>query len=68
MLGDAQTMPEPGICRDQILAKVTAVRRKGKLLRNNSLLWQFFEKIWIRVVPLRPTLTRVYMRMKSMWK
>ena len=68
MLGDAQTMPEPGICRDQILAKVTAVRRKGKLTRNNSLLWQFFEKIWIRVVPLRPTLTRVYMRMKSMWK
>ena len=59
MVGDAQTCLEPGIRREQILARVTAVRRKGKLLQRGSFLWDFFEKIWIRLVPLRPLLWRM---------
>lgn len=59
MVGDAQTVLEPGICRDQILARVTAVRRKGKLLERGSFWWSFFEKIWIRMVPARPILWRI---------
>ena len=39
---------------DQVLALVTAVRRKGKLLQPGSFWWDFFEKVWIRVIPLRP--------------
>lgn len=35
-------------------ALVTAVRRKGKLLQPGSFWWDFFEKVWIRVIPLRP--------------
>lgn len=59
MLGDAQSIPEPGIRRDQILAIVTAVRRKEKLLRKGSFWWMFFEKVWIHLVPLRPLIRGV---------
>ena len=31
-----------------------AVRRKEKLLQPGSFWWDFFEKVWIRVIPLRP--------------
>lgn len=60
LVGDAQTMLEPGICPDQVLAIVTAVRRKGKLLQKGSFCWDFFEKIWIRMVPLRPAAKKIY--------
>ena len=60
LVGDAQTMLEPGIRADQVLAVVTAVRRKGKLLKKGSFWWDFFEKVWIRMVPLRPAAKTVY--------
>lgn len=60
MVGDAQTVLEPGIRPDQVLARVTAVRRKGKLLRSGSFWWEFFEKVWIRIVPLRRALMSAY--------
>lgn len=64
LVGDAQTTLEPGIRREQVLALVTAVERKGKLLRAGSFWWEFFEKIWIRVIPLRPALRAVYSRLR----
>ena len=60
LVGDAQTMLEPGIRTDQVLAVVTAVRRKGKLLKQGSFWWNFFGKVWIRMVPLRPAVRAVY--------
>ena len=60
MLGDAQTRPEPGIHETQLRAVVSAVRRKEKLLQKGSFWWDFFEKIWIRMVPLRPAVRWVY--------
>ena len=60
LVGDAQTMLEPGIRSDQVLAVVTAVRRKGKLLKKGSFWWDFFEKVWIRMVPLRPAVRAAY--------
>lgn len=65
MVGDAQTRREPGIRREQILARVTAVRRKGKLLQKGSFLWNFFEKHWIRMIPLRPMAMAVYRCLKK---
>lgn len=59
MIGDGQLQKEPGIRRDQILAQVTAVRRKGTLLKKGSFCWTFFEKMWIRMIPLRPAVLRV---------
>ena len=67
MVGDAQTWLEPGIRRNQILARVTAVRRKGKLLQKGSFLWDFFEKVWIRVVPLRPAVMAGYALLKKLF-
>lgn len=60
MIGDAQIVREPGIRRDQIFAIVTRVERKGKLLAPGCFWWDFFEKAWIRIVPLRRVLHRAY--------
>lgn len=60
LVGDAQTGIEPGIRSDQVIALVTAVRRKDKLLKPGSLCWDFFEKIWLHMIPLRPYMVKVY--------
>ena len=60
MVGDAQTAIEKDVPRERMLAIVTAVRRKGKLLKKGSFWWDFFEKIWIRLVPMRPLVVRCY--------
>lgn len=54
LIGDGQVQLEPGIRREQVLALVSAVRRKDKLLEPGSFLWDFYEKVWIRVIRLRP--------------
>lgn len=66
MVGDAQTQLEPGIRKDQILARVAAVRRKGKLLKKGDFLWDFFETAWIRMVSLRPGAMAAYAGMKRL--
>lgn len=60
MIGDAQTVLEPGIRQEQAIAIVTRVERKGKLLGPGSFWWAFFEKIWIRIIPLRRTVEHLY--------
>ena len=67
MLGDAQTVPEPGIRSDQILAVVSAVRRKGRIQKPGSFWWFFFRTLWIRMVPLRPLAGRAYQVLKNMF-
>ena len=66
MVGDAQTYLEPGIRPDQICAIVTAAYRKDKLLQKGSFWWDFFEIIWIRMVPLRPALKKMYSFIKQL--
>ena len=68
MVGDAQTMLEPGIRPDQVKAVVSAVRRKGKLLKKGSFWWDFFEILWIRMVPLRPGIRAAYSWVKRVTK
>ena len=63
MVGDAQVQLEPGIQGDQIIAIVTAVERKGKRMAPGSFWWEFFEKIWIRMVPLRLPVRALYTRL-----
>ena len=60
MVGDAQQVLETGIRRDQILAVVTRAERKGKLLGPGSFWWEFFEKVWIRLVPVRRCFHSLY--------
>ena len=60
MVGDAQTQLEQGIRQYQIIAIMTSALRKGKLQKKGSFWWEFFEKLWIRIIPLRPMLTKIY--------
>ncbi len=60
LLGDRQTVTEPGIRDSQVLAVVTAVRRGGKLLKPGDRIWDFYEKRWIHMIRLRPWLIRGY--------
>lgn len=65
LIGDAQPVKEPGIRRDQVLAVVSAVRRKGKLLQPGSFWWEFFAKVWIRMIPLRLRCLHMYERISG---
>lgn len=60
MVGDAQTVLEHGIERDQIFAVVRRALRKGKCQGPGCFWWEFFEKVWVRMVPCRPLLQRLY--------
>ena len=60
MVGDAQTELEPGIREDQIIAIVTLVLRREKSIAPGDFWWEFFAKVWIRMVPLRPLFWKVY--------
>ena len=66
MVGDAQTQLEPGISPEQVCAVVTAVSRKGRLLQRGSFWWDFFETVWIRMVPLRPLAGNAYCFIKKL--
>ena len=60
LIGDGQTEIEHNVRREQIFARVTQVERKGKRLAPGSFWWGFFEKVWIRMIPLRPMGNRIY--------
>lgn len=63
-IGDGQLSIEPGIRPEQVLATVSAVRRKGKLLKPGHPTWVFYEKIWIRLIRIRPRLLQLYRRLR----
>ena len=60
LVGDAQTQLEYGIAPEQVLAAVSAVRRKDKLVGPGNFWWEFFRKVWIRIIPLRPAVVALY--------
>lgn len=53
MVGDAQRELELLPSREQICARVTSARHKGKLCLPGSPRWWFYQHIWLSVVPLR---------------
>ena len=54
LVGDNQTEIEEPIDPEQVFGIVRKVIRNGKLLQKGDFWWDFFEKAWIRIVPLRP--------------
>ena len=60
IVGDAQTEIEGPVNQSQIFAIVKKVRRKGKWIGPNNFLWIFFEKIYIRLVPVRSLIIKSY--------
>lgn len=61
--GDAQTEREYGIRREQILARVTAVVRKGKK-RSGGFWHLFFRTVWILVLPWRRRFVSAYGKLR----
>ncbi|MBQ8751542.1 MAG: S24/S26 family peptidase [Clostridia bacterium] len=59
-VGDDQQLIEGPLDREQIFGLVTKVCRKGKLIGPGSFWWEFFARVWIRMVPLRHFVMRVY--------
>lgn len=60
MLGDAQTVPEPGIRPEQVIAAVTAVDRKGKRLQPGNFWWEFFGGAWVCSTKIRQPVLKIY--------
>lgn len=60
MVGDAQTQIEGPLRRDQIFALIIKVKRKGKIIRPGNFWWEFFEHVWIRIIPLRKVIEKDY--------
>lgn len=65
MLGDAQQCVEHGVRREQIIAVVQSAERKGKQQQKGCFWWEFFARVWPRLVPLRPALLRLYQTMQK---
>ncbi len=60
IVGDAQTKIEGPILPSQVFGVIHKVIRKGKLIQKDDFWWDFFEKVWIRIVPLRPFIVKLY--------
>lgn len=60
MAGDAQQLVERGIQRGQITAVACAAVRKGRRQGPGCFWWEFFARVWPRVLPLRGGLCRAY--------
>lgn len=60
IVGDAQTQIEGPIHPTQVFGIVHKAIRKQKLIEKGDFWWDFFEKVWIRVVPIRPILLKMY--------
>ncbi len=59
-VGDAQQLIEGPLGPGCVLGRVTAVRRKEKILGPGSFWWEFFEHIWIRMIPVRRRIMGLY--------
>lgn len=61
-VGDAQTEIEGPIEPGQIFARIIAVNRKGKWMRPGDFWWEFFEHVWLHMIPVRHLAVRCYGR------
>ncbi|MBQ8813380.1 MAG: S24/S26 family peptidase [Lachnospiraceae bacterium] len=68
MVGDAQAVLEPGIRPEQVIAVMTSALRKGKRQGPGCFWWEFFEKVWIRMVPVRSGVRRAYTVIARMFR
>lgn len=59
-IGDAQRQVEGPIRREQIFGLITSVCRKGKWIGPGNFWWEFFEHVWLRMIPFRGLVRRAY--------
>ena len=63
IVGDAQTVIEGPVREDQIFAVITKVKRKGKWIEPGDFWWEFFEHVWIHMIPIRRVLMKSYAKL-----
>lgn len=59
-VGDAQMVIEGPIEPSRIFGKITSVKRKGKWIGPGDFWWEFFEHVWLNMIPLRMVCIRLY--------
>lgn len=60
MIGDAQQEREGPIGEHMIFGLISMVRRKGKWIGKGNFWWEFFEHIWLYMIPLRGWIMGIY--------
>ena len=60
IIGDAQTETEGPLSPERVFAIVKSVQRKGKWVGPEDRWWKFFATTWLRLIPLRPLILRLY--------
>lgn len=60
IIGDAQDEMEGPIDQGQVFAIITKVQRNGKWIKPGDFWWEFFEHIWLHLIPFRRMLMRLY--------
>lgn len=59
-VGDGQLQIEGPIAEGQMFGKITSVKRKGQWIGPGNFWWEFFEHVWINLIPIRPLLHKLY--------
>lgn len=59
-VGDAQMVIEGPIEPSRIFGKITSVKRKGKWIGPGDFWWEFFEHVWLNIIPFRIVCIRLY--------
>lgn len=59
-IGDAQQVIEGPIMPEQIFGRIVSVKRKGIWIGPGNFWWEFFEHVWLNIIPLRPICRKIY--------
>lgn len=68
MCGDAQTLIEYNIPKENIIAVVKSFTRKGKEYSCNSLRFRGYSTVWLALLPLRRIILKVYRKLSGIIK
>ncbi len=68
MCGDNQTAIEFPILPKQVIAVVSAIVRKGKMIEKSNLGYKISAKIWSNFISLRPFMLRTVTKIKTRFK
>ena len=59
-VGDGQVYTEGPIEQEQIFGLIIEAQRKGKRIGEKNIWWLFFRHIWLKIIPFRPLILRLY--------
>lgn len=68
MIGDAQQWIEGPLRPDQIVAGVTAIKRKQKVISCENKLYKIAVSLWMLLIPIRHIVFRLYGKFRSLTK